>query len=188
MTETIGQFQRPVDGAREGLELTFSPSSAPLRDRWRNNGLSADFLAGYVANFFPGDESDPASQTRRQEIHGAIGYIANELLENAMKFSVAEASHPTIIRLVLTGDAVLFTEINCTSAEHGNAFRAFVRELTDSDPAEIYVRQMERAASSGGSGLGLLTMVNDYGADLAWQFDKLGDGSMRVTTQVRLAI
>jgi len=47
---------------------------------------------------------------------------------------------------------------------------------------------LERAAESGGSGLGLITMANDYGAKLGWKFDDLGDGACRVTTQVRLEI
>lgn len=189
MSDVIGAFITPRHDVNEGLELTFSPSSAPLQHRWRNNGLSADFLAGYVANFFPRDEGDPASLARSQEIHSAVGYIANELLENAMKFSQESPSHPTTIRVVLGEDSILFTETNCTGASRGESFKAFVRELTESDPSEIYVRQLEKAAVSGaGSGLGLLTMINDYNASLAWCFEELEDGSMRVTTQVQLAI
>lgn len=188
MVQVIGAFDGKDGQVKEGLELTFSPSSIPLKQRWRNNGLSADFLADYVTTFFPRDEHDPASQDRQAGIRGAVNYIANELLENAMKYSEEHLAHPTTIRLVLAADAILFTGANATSAERGRAFRDFVTELATSDPGEMYVRQLERSVETGGSGLGLLTMINDYGARLAWRFEDLDDGGMRVTTQVRLDI
>lgn len=188
MAEVIGEFTEGGERTREGLELTFSPSSIPLKQRWRNNGLSADFLADYVTTFFPRNEDDPASLARQEDIRGAVNYIANELLENAMKYSEEHLPHATTIRLVLAEDAILFTGSNATSGERGQAFRDFVRELAASDPTDMYVRQLERSAETGGSGLGLLTMINDYGAHLAWRFEDLADGGMRVTTQVRLDI
>lgn len=188
MAEIIGEFSVAQDQVKEGLELTFSPSSVPLKQRWRNNGLSADFLADYVTTFFPRNEDDPGSLARQQDIRAAVNYIANELLENAMKYSEEHLGHPTTIRLVLAEDAILFTGSNATGGARGRAFRDFVRELAASDPNEMYVRQLERSAETGGSGLGLLTMANDYGARLAWQFEELADGGMKVTTQVRLDI
>lgn len=185
MKEVVGEFAEAATGGGDGLTLAFSASSLPLKHRWRNNGLSADFLADYVTTFFPKEEGDPASLSRQEDIRSAVNYVANELLENAMKYS---ESAPTTINLVLAADSIVFSETNCASAEHGQAFRQFVRELTDSDPSEMYLRQLERSAETGGSGLGLLTMVNDYGAKLAWQFQDLQDGSMRITTQVRLEI
>jgi hypothetical protein len=188
MAEVIGDFTQCRGEVNEGLELTFSPSSVPLQHRWRNNGLSADFLADYVTTFFPRDEADPASLARQTDIRGAVNYIANELLENAMKYSDELLARPTTIRLVLTADAILFTGTNATSGERGRAVLGFVRELAASDAGDMYVRQLERSAETGGSGLGLLTMINDYGARLAWRFEELADGGMWVTTQVRLDI
>lgn len=185
MKEIIGDFRDAVTGEGDGLTLSFSASALPLKHRWRNNGLSADFLADYVTTFFPKEEGDPGSHARQQDIRSAVNYVANELLENAMKYSEAA---PTTINLVLAAEAIVFSETNSTSAEHGQIFRRFVRELMDSDPSEMYVRQLERSAETGGSGLGLLTMVNDYGAKLAWQFSDQQDGTMRITTQVRLEI
>lgn len=188
MAEVIGEFLEEMSGISDGLTLTFSASSLPLKHRWRNNGLSADFLADYVTTFFPKDEADPSSLSRHQEIRSAVAYVANELLENAMKYSEEALATPTTIKLVLAADSILFSEVNCTSAERGKTFLGFVRELAASDPSEMYLRQLERSTETGGSGLGLLTMVNDYGANLAWQFQDLQDGTMRITTQVRLDI
>jgi hypothetical protein len=188
MAETIGEFSEGICTVSDGLTLTFSASSIPLKHRWRNNGLSADFLADYVTTFFPKDEADPGSLSRQQEIRSAVAYIANELLENAMKYSDESLAVPTTIKLLLGTDAILFSEANRTSGARGEAFRGFVRELAASDPSEMYLRQLERTGEGGGSGLGLLTMLNDYGAKLAWQFQDLQDGSMQITTQVRLDI
>jgi len=187
MVEFVGDFKESLSAVRDGLALTFSPSAIPLKQRWRNNGLSADFLADYVISFFPRDEDDVIADARQADVRGAVAYIANELLENAMKYSSETAGQPTTIRLILADGAIFFSETNTTSREHGEFFRKFVRELTDSDPSEMYLRQMERTAEGGGgSGLGLLTMINDYGAQLAWRFEDVEDGALCVTTQVRL--
>ncbi|MBX9635769.1 MAG: ATP-binding protein, partial [Magnetospirillum sp.] len=106
----------------------------------------------------------------------------------AMKYSDEHLAQAITIKLILAADSVLFIESNATNAERGRAFQAFVTELASSDPAEMYVTQLERAAETGGSGLGLITMTNDYGAKLGWKFDDLGGGAMRVTTQVLLEI
>ena len=188
MAEVIGAFSEGISTVNDGLTLTFSASSIPLKQRWRNNGLSADFLADYVTTFFPRDEADPASLTRHQEIRSAVAYIANELLENAMKYAEESLAVPTTIKLLLGPDGILFSEANRTSSARAQAFLGFVRELAAADPSEMYLKQLERAGEDGGSGLGLLTMVNDYGARLAWQFQDLQDGSMQITTQVRLDI
>lgn len=188
MAEVIGEFSEELGTVTNGLTLTFSASSIPLKQRWRNNGLSADFLADYVTTFFPRDEADPDSLARQQDIRSAVAYIANELLENAMKYSEESLAVPTTIQLLLVPDAIMFSEINRTSGERGAAFLGFVRTLAASDPSEMYLRQLERAGEDGGSGLGLLTMLNDYGAKLAWRFDTLPDGSTQITTQVRLDI
>ena len=41
MSETLGNYGERA-GECEYLTLAFSPTSAPLRSRWRNNGLSAE--------------------------------------------------------------------------------------------------------------------------------------------------
>ncbi|MGE5548704.1 MAG: slr1658 superfamily regulator [Solirubrobacterales bacterium] len=188
MSDVVGEFVETGGDVLEGLELTFSPTSIPLKQRWRNNGLSADFLADYVSTFLPRDESDPQAVARLEEVRGAIKYIANELLENGMKYSEDAFSQPICMKLVLGADSIVFYESNAMGLERGKVFRAFVAELLDSDPMEMYVRQLERSAETGASGLGLLTMINDYGARLGWKFDDLGNGGVRVTTQVRIDI
>lgn len=189
MSVVIGTFEAPTEELQvESLTLRFSPSSIPLKQRWRNNGLSADFLAGYVTTFFPRVEDDPASEARREEIRGAVNYIANELLENAMKYSAEALAFPISIQLQLDSERIAFWESNTMAARQAEAFRTFITRLIDSDPSEMYIEQLERSAEGTSSGLGFLTMINDYSAQLAWKFDEAGDEAVTVTTHVVLAI
>lgn len=75
MTQMYGEFCELNEGNGEYLKIGFQPNSVPLQQRWRNNGLSADFLAGYVSTFFPVEED--ISAERQNEIKDAVSYIAN---------------------------------------------------------------------------------------------------------------
>ena len=101
MIQTFGHFIERQDDQSEYLKIGFSPTSIPIQQRWRNNGLSADFLADYLSTFFPGD--DRAAAERQAELKGAVSYVANELLENAMKFSYAPSQHAISLAHVSRG-------------------------------------------------------------------------------------
>lgn len=189
MNDVIGSFREPTQELQvESLTLRFSPSSIPLKQRWRNNGLSADFLADYVTTFFPRVEDDPASERRRGEIQGAVNYIANELLENAMKYSAEALAFPISIQLQLDSERIAFWEANTVTPTQAAQYRAFVDRLMASDPNDMYMEQLEKSAEGDGSGLGFLTMINDYAAALAWTFETVGPDAVTVTTHVSLAI
>lgn len=192
MAETFGNYE-DISQVRtrnqEYLNLSFSPSSIPIKQRWRNNGLSADFLGDYFTTFFPKSENDPASLRRQNEIKNAVSYIANELLENAMKFSDERLNHPISIRLMLDKDRIIFSESNGVSRDQANSFRIFINKVMSEDPNELYMQQLEENAMTDSSaGLGYLTMVNDYGAELAWHFEEAGDNGVVVTTEIKVAV
>jgi hypothetical protein len=107
MIQTFGEVINEPPDYQEYVILEISPSSTvPLSQRWRNNSLSADFLAGYLATFLPFDVE------RQEEIKGTISYIANELLENAMKFNDKTSQHSIRIKLRLYSDKLLFFVTN----------------------------------------------------------------------------
>ncbi len=189
MAQIFGDFVEQEEGTGEYLKIGFHPSSIPIQQRWRNNGLSADFLAGYLSTFFPGE--DPTSAARQAEIKDAISYIANELLENAMKFSFASEHHLVSIEMFLEANSVSLYTFNCLDPANIATFQAFLRRLLTEDTGELYVEQLEvnaRDDNDGASGLGFLTMLNDYGATLAWKFDDHGQEGSTVTTMVQLAV
>lgn len=186
--DIYGQFIDQHDGS-ERLILSFAPGLLPLQQRWRNNGLSADFMGDYVTAFFPRDDADPATIQRQEEIKGAVSYIANELLENAMKYHDDIPDELIKIELILTAERIILTLFNHLSDEQAAAFVGFIHRLEQSDADTMYMEQLESNAMSGSSsGLGLLTMINDYDASLAWRFTDHKQRGVDAQTQVVLSV
>ncbi len=193
MAQFFGDCIEDIPTSEEYLILGFSPSSVPLKQRWRNNGLSADFLADYLTTFFPGDEENPITVVQQAEIKGAVSYIANELLENAMKFSDEASDQPISIALHLHNDCLLFLTTNTIPPQSVDQFQTFLKELIASDPEELYIQQLEKNAvdeTNTSSQLGLLTMINDYLAKLGWKFETVQQKPevVTVTTMVQLPV
>jgi hypothetical protein len=193
MTYIFGEFDGDLPVTQEYLIIGFSPSSIPLKQRWRNNGLSADFLADYLTAFFPGDPDDSSATERQTEIKSAVSFIANELLENSMKFSDETSLRPISIQLHLSPERIVFVTTNTVSPQSVDKFQAFIQELTASDPAELYIRQLEKNAADEtctASMLGYLTMIHDYMAKIGWKFETVQNDPevITVTTMVQLNV
>ena len=190
MVKTFGHFLEDTSNTPEFLLIGFSPSAIPLKQRWRNNGLSASFIADYLVTFLPVDETKPEMVDKRNKLIGAVRYIANELLENAMKFNHEDAQQPVSIKLELMNDRVVFRAFNAIDPETVDRFQAFIQELTMNDPGELLIRQVEKNTLENwdSSGLGLLTIMNDYAAKLGWKFDAPAQmpDIVTVTTTVQL--
>lgn len=194
MVKTYGNFverdyMNEAGTNAEFLMINFSPTSIPLQHRWRNNGLSADFLADYLSTFFPGEDDE--SLNRRSEIKGGISYISNELLENAMKFNFAPAKHSVSIGMELQTDKVVFYVSNCVDVSISESFITCIQMLLTQDANELYVAKLmenEEEEQTSDSGLGYLTMINDWNAVLAWKFEDLEEdpGAQKVTVMVQL--
>jgi hypothetical protein len=190
MLQIFGDYVEQEHG-QEYLVIQFSPTTLPLRQRWRNSGLSADFLADYWATFLPARD---VSSSERREIQGAISYIANELLENTMKFSYKPSDYAVTLGLYLYRDAFRFYASNTIDPLTVEAFQARIQDLLTQEPIELYMRQLEINAADetgGTSCLGLLTMLNDYDARLAWKFQARPhdpEGIIVVTTMVQLTL
>lgn len=177
MPQIFGDFVESFPPAQDSLELTFTPNSLPIKKRWRSNRLSANFMADYFSNFLPVDEDDPAQKRRIKESKGAVSYVANELLENAIKFNNQGTNFKIKFGIYFIEEAdltaVLFAT-NTVSPQGRDKFQKFIQELLCSDPEKLYVQQIEKSAeeeNSGASGLGFLTMINDYSAKIGWKFE-----------------
>ena len=194
MVQIFGKFNDTKSNSEEYLILGFSPTSIPLQQRWRNNGLSADFLADYLTTFFPVIDTEPTTFKKRKEIRGAISYIANELLENAMKFNDTNSQYPIGIQFRLYSDQLILYTTNSVQHENVERFQSFLQELLQTEPQELYIRQIERAQENDNveaSGLGLLTMIDDYKVKIGWKFETVQQDSeevILVTTMVQLDI
>lgn len=189
MSEIYGDYKDfNPELCTEHMCLSFKPSSVPIKQRWRNNGLSADFLGDYLTTFFPKKDGEDDSVRKQALIRDAATYIANELLENAMKYSDDKSDIPNSIDLSLQENQLVFTEINGITRDQEQEFKIFINELETNDPDELFMKRLEASAiSDNTSGLGYLTMINDYQAKVGWQFDDSNDVH-KVTTQVVINI
>lgn len=192
MQTIFGHYQASTQQNTEYLVLVFSPSSSSIKERWRNNGLSADFLAGYMASFFPGQDV-PGGHSQQHEIKAAVSYIANELLENAMKFSDSRSAHPIRLKLELLTDRIIFTVTNSLVPETIAPLQGWIEKLLSQDPADLYVQQVEKSVDNETeiqSGLGLITMMMDYDAELGWKFEHPPNNpsGTTITTMVQISV
>lgn len=197
MQETYGVFIEAFSPEHDSLELTFTPNSERIRNRWRSQRLSAHFVADYFTNFLPSDREKPEEDEQRiKETKGAVSYVANELLENAMKFNLEASKHKVKFGIHFLDDsetiAVMFAT-NIIDRPGAEKFKDFIKELLASDPEEFYVQQIEASAEDENaemSGLGFLTMINDYQAKLGWKFETICSEPeiIAVTTMAQVAV
>jgi hypothetical protein len=187
MNDSPSPCQPEAISGCEYLTLAFSPSSGPVRSRWRNNGLSADFLGDYVTTFLPSEEPASTFETRQKAIRHAVAFVANELLENAMKYHQRDGNIPIRMHLELSSDRVTVSVSNGASTSQAEKYETFVARLREGDADEMLLAQQEESALNSEasiSSLGLLTMVSDYAARLDWRFepDATQPDSVTVTT------
>ncbi|MEP0777390.1 DUF6272 family protein [Microcoleus sp. ZQ-A2] len=193
MTQIFGDFSDNLPDGQEGLTMVFSPTSVSLKQRWRNNGLSADFMADYFATFFPGSEEANSETATQNQVKSAVSFIANELLENAMKFNDESLPQQISIRLQMDSHRLVFLATNSVHPQRVKKFQQFIQELSTSDPSELYLHHLEKDTENineNHSGLGLLTMINDYQAKLGWKFEMVDQNpdALAVTTMVQLTV
>lgn len=170
--------QLPPNADACRLRLT----DGPLDISWHHCSLTADFLGDFFADHVK-------LRDDAHDIRHSIGYLVNELLENAVKFrapgdiEIEAGFHDTVF-----GISVL----NRVRAETAERFQALLAEITSRDPGELLIERIEQNAAdpdSRGSGLGILTLMNDYGAQLGWKFLRDDeDGLYRLETYAALPL
>lgn len=180
---TYGDFTESVPIVIEGLTIVFSPTSVSLKERWKNNSLSADFMADYFATFYALHGSD--EEGRLAYVKGAVSFVANELIENAMKFTDVDGI-PISIRLTMHEGELVFFASNGASIAGSQNYEAAVKRLLNADPWAAYERRAH--ADDNTSGLGLISMLTDYSARLGWRFTPYDSHRQLLTTTVRIPI
>jgi hypothetical protein len=208
MSQIFGDFITDFGRSEDDnihLSLTFAPTRLPRP--WLANGLSADFLAHYFALFF----SQPPLPTGsgwsanyslypaetfdlQNEVNSIISYIANELIENMVKYH-AWAEQDVSFTLIFNRarQEFIFLTVNHIHRRHFPTFRNFICELLTDNPTTLLVNRLEQSARQlqvGSSGVGLLTIASDYAARLAWKFEEVPQAPryLKVITQVLLSV
>lgn len=193
MNVTLGEFYDSLPDTQEYLTLGFSPSAQARKIRWRNYGLSADFLGDYFATFFPGNNEDATNSSSTQEnVKACISYVANELIENAIKFSNEQVNSPVTISLYLYESSILLLVCNSTTADRAIRFQKHIHDILTTDLDLLYAQRLEQMGreESNESCLGLISIMADYGVKMGWRFTPStnDDNSVAISVMARLTV
>jgi len=171
----VGEFAETAHAALSGVAIEMP--ALDLVAHWRRCGMSADFLAGYMAYDF----------ANRPVATNVLSTVTNEILENAAKFSV-DKRRPVRILVAQLGDSVLIEATNVAEAARAEAFRVRLEEVLAADPERLFLQHLESAsvAPPGAPGIGLVVLRKDYRALLAARIEPRPDGHLDVTVQVSL--
>ena len=162
MIQQFGHTDSANGAAADLSKLRLSEGSLDIS--WHHCSTTADFLGDFFA------VQAKAGDPELNEIRHAIGYLVNELLENAVKF---RAPGDIEIEAHFYDTTFGLSVQNRVHSETAERFQALLTEITSRDPGELLIERIEQNAadpSSSGSGLGLLTLMSDYGARLGWKF------------------
>lgn len=146
--------------------------------QWRRCGQTADYVASFLAYHF-------RDFGRAMNV---LSTVLNELIENAVKFT-PDKQHPIRLAALFFGDKLLLESTNCIRDDQDAEFREFVERLFNEDLEDLFVTQVEHSAEFDTelSGLGLITLKNDYVSGMGVRFRDGSDARMReVAVQLRL--
>lgn len=172
---------RDIVEQQSSLVVTFHPDSYPLH--WESCGHLAEFISHYTGLFFdrPG-AGNGTELLNRAEVEDAINYILLELMQNALKFNTAGDIEA---KVEIHEGELRFHVGNQIRPEDVPQVEEVFQDILSDDPGELLVRRIEENANdpdSYRSGLGFLTIMNDYGASLTWSFDEdAHPGHVRLT-------
>lgn len=190
--KTYGAFQQDMSPhSQEHLALFFSPSHVPIGKRWESNGLSADYIADYFRSLYVNNndkDKQVLDEITLSNLYDAIKYVSNELLENAMKFQDERIQSSAEIFLSLHTYELIFCVTNGVSQQQAQRLRKHIEKILHSDPQEVYFETMRNSIKEENqeeSGLGLLSMICDYEANVGWKFEYYPDKTL-VSTMVTL--
>ena len=164
------------------IPLTSTSIAVPAMDfvvQWSRCGMTADYIADYLAYAFE----------RRDVARSVITTTANELLENAAKFTTDKRSTVRIAGRLRGGALELEVE-NVTDARHVDLLSARLDALSRGDAQSLFAERLEASGSDRG-GLGLIILARDYGARLGARITPVdgpdpGDASFNVSVRASI--
>lgn len=181
-TETIGIYrEQPADPVTS--ETCLSLSSTDMLQHWRRVSLSSDFLAKYYSFYFPYREK-AKGRISRETAENSISFVLNELIENTAKYSNT-ADTAVRVRVLLLERTIQLEVSNAVTAALADEFQASMREVLAGNTEELYISKLEAnlQGARSDSGLGFLTLINDYQVQLGFKFEKTGNDICRITVQ-----
>ncbi len=167
--------------------VSMTLNAAHLAAHWRRNSLSSDYWANYAALRIP--EVVPGGWLRREDVTYILSYLLNELFENCAKFS-AGPELAVRFQAWLEDERMVFQLTNHIKPAGEESFTHLIQELLTGDPDELYFQRLEENAEQelGGSGLGFLTLIKDYGIQFGFRFQQVSAESTAVTVRALVSL
>ena len=158
-----------------------------LASHWRRNSLSSDYWAAYAALQIP--EIVPTGWLRREDVNYVLSYLLNELFENCAKFS-AGPEQTVHYQAWYEDERIVFQFTNHIQPTGERPFINLIEEILNGDPDELYFQKLEENAEQdlGGSGLGYLTLIKDYGIQFGFRFRPINDETTAVDVQAHVSL
>lgn len=121
----------------------------------------------------------------------SIEFMANEIIENAIKFRIPGAG-PVTITARQNGRTLNFDVMNIAPFSACASLAQLRGEILSKDAGTLLIERIEANALMSrdeGSGLGVLTLMSDYSAKIDWEVGPSDlNGTAAVTTRVRLPL
>jgi hypothetical protein len=184
-TETLGTFQERTT-EKPASETSLALSSTDMLQHWRRVSLSSDFLAKYYSFYFPYREK-AKGRISRETAENSISFVLNELIENTAKYSNTTDTDVRV-RVLLLERTILLEVSNAVTAKLADEFRDSMREVLAGNTEQLYIAKLEAnlQEARSDSGLGFLTLINDYQVGLGFKFERTGGDICRITVQASM--
>ncbi len=165
----LGAFPEPRSQPLSAIELEVVPIDLVIE--WRRCGMIADFMADYMVHAFE----------RRDTARSILSTVANELVENAAKFS-ADKRAVAHVSIRHYGEVVHAEVRNEATDKYVEGLREVLAELARDDATGVFRRRVEDRR-----GLGLALLARDYGATVGATVAPAGTGG-KITVCLRVAL
>ncbi len=178
LNSVYGIYQEKDNGkpALSELGLRFVPLD--LIAHWRRCGITADFLAEFLAYNF----------LNQKTAMSVVSTLLNELLENAVKFS-ADKHKRVNLTVCHYGDTITVETTNSADEKQAQHFDTLVQRLLSVDAETLFLNQIEHTAENDtdASGLGLISMKKDFNVEYGVKIvPDTGSDDYVVSVKVRL--
>jgi len=159
-------------------------NEGPLELAWKHCSIVSDFLGNLYSAHSRNLTIDATHVSHN------VSYMVNEIIENALKFR--SAGDIEIVSAVEGGQFRLRVT-NLVTRGAAVRFQDVLAGLEGRDPSEMLIERIEQNAAdaaSATSGIGLLTLMSDYGVRVGWKFAKHGeaDDIVRLETHAVLPL
>ncbi|MBO6508125.1 MAG: ATP-binding protein [Roseibium sp.] len=171
-----------VSNGENATRFSLKLMAEPLELSWHHCGVTSDFIGDYFSRACARDV-DPV------DARHSISYMINEILENSVKF---RHGGDIEIESSLENNSFEIQIRNRIAPQTAEGFREHLTGLLARDPGELLLERIEENAlnpDASGSGLGILTLMNDYEAKLGWSFvsGRVSEG-VELTTHAALRL